>query len=218
MVSFAPSILAADMARLREEVARIPATDWLHLDVMDGHFVPNLTFGAPVARALVNCQSTPVEAHLMVWEPEKMIGWFVEAGCRRIIAHAEATPHLHRAVQMIKKEGREAGVALNPGTPIHVLDYLLDDLDLVLAMTVDPGFGAQKMIPAVLAKIADLRRTIERRSLGCRIEVDGGINAETIPQVVAAGADTLVIGNALFGAPDPAAAMAQFQQLVQRPV
>ncbi|MGQ9779108.1 MAG: ribulose-phosphate 3-epimerase [Bacillota bacterium] len=215
MVAIAPSILNADFSRLAEEAAKVAAADWLHLDVMDGHFVPNLTVGPMVARALAKAQSLPVEAHLMVWEPEKMIPWFVEAGCRRIIIHAESTPHVHRAVTAIKAVGLAAGVAVNPGTPVAVLDHLLEELDLVLVMTVDPGFGAQALVPATLPKIARVRRLIDERNPACRLEVDGGINAETIKSVVEAGADTLVIGNAIYAAPDPAAMLAELKALAE---
>ena len=215
MIFLAPSILDADFGRLREEAIKISGADWLHVDVMDGHFVPNLTVGPLVVKALSGCQPIPVEAHLMVWQPEKMVDWFIEAGCGRIIVHPEATPHIHRAVAMIKDAGIEAGAGLNPGTPISALHTLLPDLDLALIMTVNPGFGGQKLIPTTLAKVSELKRELGNRGLSCHIEVDGGINAETFTQAVAAGADTIVIGSAIYGTPDPSAAIGYFRMLAK---
>ncbi|WP_374314565.1 ribulose-phosphate 3-epimerase [Dongia sp.] len=201
----APSILSADFAKLGAEVAAIAAAgaDYVHVDVMDGHFVPNITIGPAVMKALKPHAAIPFDVHLMIAPVDPFVAEFAAAGADIITFHPEAGPHPHRTVQLIKSLGKKAGVSLNPATSIDVLDYLLPDLDLVLVMSVNPGFGGQAFIPSALEKIAEIRRRIDKVSAaqGGRVidlEVDGGINAETAKQVVAAGADVLVAGTATF--------------------
>lgn len=210
MPIIAPSILSADFGRLVDhclEVQRAGA-DWLHVDVMDGQFVPNITIGPLIVEALRGRVNLPLDVHLMIVQPERYIPQFAQAGADYLVVHAEATHHLHRAVAQIKDLGVKAGVALNPHTSLHVLDYLLDDLDMVLLMSVNPGFGGQRFIPAVLTKIARLSATIRERGLKTLIEVDGGVNTKTARQVVEAGANVLVAGSAVFGQTDLRAAIA----------
>ncbi|QNK54652.1 ribulose-phosphate 3-epimerase [Paenibacillus sp. PAMC21692] len=211
MTIIAPSILSADFSRLGEEIAAAEAAggDWIHVDVMDGHFVPNLTFGPPVIAAVRSATTLPFDVHLMIERPELSLHDYIAAGADRITVHAETCKHLHRTVHSIKEKGLPAGVALNPGTPVSVLEPVIHDLDLVLIMTVNPGFGGQSFIPYSLVKLRQVKSMLTERGLeGVHVQVDGGINAETAPLVREAGANVLVAGNAVFAQQDRAAAIA----------
>ncbi|XEC96982.1 ribulose-phosphate 3-epimerase [Paenibacillus tarimensis] len=210
MSIIAPSILSADFARLGEDIKDVEqgGADWIHVDIMDGHFVPNLTFGPLVVAAARPYTKLPFDVHLMIERPELYIAAYAEAGADRITVHAEACVHLHRVVNMIRELGLPAGVALNPATPLAAVEHVLDDIDLILIMTVNPGFGGQSFIEGSLRKISLLKRLLEERGRGeMLIEVDGGINAVTAPLVMEAGANVLVAGNAVFGEADRAAAI-----------
>lgn len=210
----APSILSADFARLGEEIRDVErgGADWIHVDVMDGHFVPNITLGPPIVAAIRPYTKLPLDVHLMISRPDDYIRAFAEAGADLISVHAEACVHLHRTVQAIRKEGVKAGVVLNPATPLAALEHILEDVDLVLLMTVNPGFGGQKFIASMVPKIAALRRMLDERGLDrVHIEVDGGINEETAPLVKQAGANVLVAGNAVFAESDRGKAIARIR-------
>ncbi len=203
-VRIAPSILSADFARLAEEVRAVEqaGAQWIHVDVMDGHFVPNLTIGPLVVRSIRKVTTLPLDVHLMITQPDQLIPAFAEAGADLITVHAEATVHLDRTLELIRSLNKKSGVSLNPHTPEAIVQYVLSKLDLILVMSVNPGFGGQSFLPEVLPKIAALRAEIDARQLDIDLSVDGGINAQTAPLVKEAGADVLVAGHAVFGSKD----------------
>lgn len=209
MIKIAPSILSADFSILAEEIRKVEAAgaDLLHIDIMDGHFVPNITFGPPVVAAIRKITKLPFDVHLMIENPQDFIDAFVNAGADIITVHVETTPHLHRVVQSIKEHGIKAGVVLNPATALSSIEEILPFIDMALLMSVNPGFGGQKFIPSTVDKIARLRRMICEQNLAVDIEVDGGINHETVKGVIEAGATILVAGSAVYGAKDTAQAI-----------
>jgi ribulose-phosphate 3-epimerase len=204
-VRIAPSVLSADIGRLAEQIERAVAggADWLHIDVMDGHFVPNLTFGAPMIRALRRLTSVPLDVHLMVQHPERYLGEFADAGASVFTFHPEATIHVQRHLATARQLGMLAGLAFNPSYPLAILEEVLDDLDLVLIMSVNPGYGGQSYIPQSSDKIRRTRALLDRRGSQAALEVDGGITGDTIVEAWSAGADAFVAGTSVFGAPDP---------------
>jgi ribulose-phosphate 3-epimerase len=217
-VRIAPSLLSADFARLADEIAMCEAAgaDLLHVDVMDGRFVPNLTFGAKVVEAARRCTSLPLDVHLMVVEPERYFDDFARAGATVLTVHAEAAPHLDRQVARVRELGCRAGVALNPASPLALVEEVAADLDLLLVMTVNPGFGGQRFIPYTLDKVARARRLLDARRSGAALEVDGGVGRDTIAACRRAGADTFVAGQAVFGAADPRAEVGVLRGLAAR--
>ena len=213
----APSILSADFARLGEEVDNVLAAgaDWVHFDVMDNHYVPNLTIGPLVCEALRKHGVTaPIDVHLMVEPVDAIIPMFADAGASHISFHPEASRHVHRSVQLIKSRGCQAGLVLNPGTPVEVLDWVLDELDYVLLMSVNPGFGGQAFISSTLDKLRAVRQRIDASGRAIRLEIDGGVKPENIGEIAAAGADTFVAGSAIFGQKDYADVVARMKQAV----
>jgi ribulose-phosphate 3-epimerase len=208
-ILMAPSILSADFTRLAEAISLVEdaGADYIHVDVMDGHFVPNLTIGPPVIKAVKRITTVPLDVHLMIDNADTTIGWYLDAGADWVTVHAEVCEHLHRVIQAIKSAGAKAGVALNPATPASVLSEVIAELDLVLVMSVNPGFGGQAFIPGAVTKVLELADMIAASGSDALIEVDGGIDDKTAPLVAAAGARVLVAGNAVFGRPDPGAAM-----------
>jgi len=212
----APSILSADFARLAEEVAAVEdaGADWLHVDVMDGHFVPNITIGPPVVAALKKVARIPLDVHLMIEKPERYIGDFAQAGADWITVQVETCTHLHRTVQAIREAKARPGVVLNPATPLESLDWIIEDVDLVMLMSVNPGFGGQAFIPATLEKIRRLKKIIAQRAPGVLIEVDGGVKTDNIATIAAAGADVFVAGSAIFGSADYRATIAAMRERI----
>jgi ribulose-phosphate 3-epimerase len=218
MIKLAPSILAADFWRLGEQVkaAEEAGAHRFHIDVMDGRFVPNLSLGIPIVEAMRRGTSLPLEMHLMIQEPERHVEAFIRAGADIVIVHQEATPHLHRTVQLIKSHDKKAGVGLNPSTPTATIEDIVADLDLLLVMTVNPGFGGQRFITSMLPKIQRARQLLQTCNLHCELEVDGGVDLQTAPLAVNAGADVLVAGSAIFGDRDgPKAGLSRLLQAVR---
>jgi len=209
MIKIAPSILAADFAKLGEEVLEVEkaGADWIHVDVMDGHFVPNISFGAVVLNAIRPLTKLPMDVHLMIENPDLYIEEFAKAGADYITVHVEACPHLHRTIQLIRSFGVKPGVVLNPHTPIETIQHILEDIDLVLFMTVNPGFGGQKFIHSVVPKVKQLSDIIKEKELSIEIEIDGGINEETIVACAEAGATVFVAGSAIYSKKDRAQAL-----------
>lgn len=211
----APSILAADFTRLSDEVTMVNESeaDWFHLDVMDGRFVPNLTFGMLVIEAIGKMAEKPLDVHLMIESPERYVEAFRKAGADIISVHYEACPHLHRVIQQIKETGARVGVAINPHTPAHALEEIIEDIDLVVVMSVNPGFGGQKFIYQSIPKIRRLKELITTRNAHALIEVDGGVGLQNAEEILKAGADVLVAGNSVFAAPDPLLAIQRLKQI-----
>ncbi|MCI0420277.1 MAG: ribulose-phosphate 3-epimerase [Acidobacteria bacterium] len=218
MVQIAPSILAADFARLGEAIRLVETggADVIHVDVMDGHFVPNITMGPPVVASIRKVTTLPLDVHLMIEDPDAYIQSFVDAGADWISVHIETCPHLDRTLQLIQSLGAKPGVVLNPATSLRTLDEALRLVDYVLIMTVNPGFGAQRFRPYTLEKIQRLRKVIQHKGLSARIEVDGGVSLENVPDLVGNGAEILVAGTQIFGDPDPAAAVRKMKALAEQ--
>lgn len=219
MKKIAPSILSADFSRLGDEIRAVEAAgaDYIHIDVMDGHFVPNITIGPLIVEAARRVTELPLDVHLMIENPDSYIADFAAAGADIIVVHAEAVRHLHRTVQLIKSLGKKAGISLNPATPLNVLDYVLDDLDLVLLMTVNPGFGGQSFIEACIPKIHAMRAMLDRHGSDAELEVDGGVKSANIARISHAGADVFVAGSAVFGSSDYAATISEMKRLAKEP-
>ena len=207
-VKIAPSILSADLSALGSEIAQIETADFVHVDVMDGHFVPNLTWGAPIVAAAKRSTSLPIDVHIMVSNPDDTVGLYLEAGADVVTFHQEAATHAHRIVSAIHEAGAKAGMAINPGTPVSSLEAIIDDLDLVLVMSVNPGFGGQKFIPQSLRKLRQVRALCAERGVSPLVEVDGGVSPANAAEIVEAGANLLVAGSAVFNKDDRAAAIA----------
>lgn len=220
MKKIAPSILSADFSRLGDEVRAVATAgaDYIHVDVMDGHFVPNITIGPPVVEAVRKVTDLPLDVHLMIETPDRYIPDFAKAGADIIVVHAEATVHLHRTIQLIKSLGKKAGVSLNPATPLSVLEYVLDELDLVLLMTVNPGFGGQSFIEACLPKIQALRAMLDRRGCDAELEVDGGVKIDNIDRIAHAGANVFVAGSAVFGSQDYEETIKELKRRAKEPI
>jgi len=216
-MKIAPSILAADFLKLGEEIKEVEAAgaDYIHIDVMDGHFVPNITMGPGTVEAIKSLTSLPLDVHLMIDNPDQYIEAFAKAGADYITVHVEAAPHLHRTLQEIKKFGVKSGVVLNPATPAYTIKHILEDIDMVLLMTVNPGFGGQSFIESVLPKITEIRNMGEEKGLNLEIEVDGGINPETALLCKQAGADVFVAGSAIFNQPDRKQAIADMRNMLK---
>jgi ribulose-phosphate 3-epimerase len=214
MIEIAPSILSADFTRLGEEISTVQkaGASILHVDVMDGRFVPNITVGLPVVKALARATSLPIDAHLMIVEPGQYAQQFAKAGARMVSIHIEADANAHRTLSSIRAEGSLAGIVINPATPLSAIDEAIKFADYALVMSVNPGFGGQEFIPESLDKVRRLRKMIDERGLKTRIEIDGGINAENIAEVTGAGAEIIVAGSAIFGAPDPAVALRELRE------
>lgn len=215
-VKIAPSILSADLAYLARDLDRISCADYIHFDLMDGHFTQNLTFGVDVLKACKRVSDVPVDVHMMVTNPDRTAAWYAEAGADVITVHWEASTHLHRTILMLKDLGVKAGVVLNPATPVSVLESIIEDVDIVLLMSVDPGFSGQSFIPGTLPKLREVRALCERHGVSPLIEVDGGVSARNIANVVSAGADVIVAGSAVFGADDPGAEVVRLRELGNR--
>jgi ribulose-phosphate 3-epimerase len=214
MIEIAPSILSADFTRLAEEISTVEkaGASILHVDVMDGRFVPNITVGLPVVKAIARVTQLPIDAHLMIVEPGEYADKFAKAGARMVSIHIEADPNAHRTLSSIRAAGALAGIVINPATSLTALDEVIKFVDYVLVMSVNPGFGGQEFIPESLDKVRRLRKLIDERGLKVRIEIDGGVNADNIAEVTGAGAEIIVAGSAIFGAPDPAVALRQLRE------